>query len=68
MLDELGSRAEVEKIRWIVANGNGAHRQLEVYQKTGGDFRALMDFVCSETEIGLDTDAPMENLNARVTH
>ncbi|HWN81565.1 MAG TPA: carboxylate-amine ligase, partial [Candidatus Udaeobacter sp.] len=68
VLDELGSRAEVEKIRWIVANGNGAHRQLEVYQKTGGDFRALMDFVCSETEIGLDTDAPMENLNARVTH
>ena len=67
VLDELGSRKEVEKIRWIVAHGNGAHRQLEVWHRTK-DFRALMDFVCSETEIGLDTDAPMETLNARVTH
>jgi len=66
VLDELGSRAEVEKIRWIVAHGNGARRQLEVYRQTG-DFRALMDFVCKETEIGL-ADAPMENLNARASH
>ncbi len=64
VLDELGSRAEVEKIRWIVAHGNGARRQLEVYRHTG-DFRALMDFVASETEIGLDADAPRENLDAR---
>jgi carboxylate-amine ligase len=67
VLDELGSRAEVEKIRWIVAHGNGARRQLEVYRQTG-DFRTLMDFVASETEIGLDTDAPMENVNARSAH
>jgi carboxylate-amine ligase len=64
VLDELGSRAEVEKIRWIVAHGNGARRQLEVYRHTG-DFRALMDFVAHETEIGLDADAPRENLDAR---
>jgi hypothetical protein len=57
----------VEKIRWIVAHGNGARRQLEVYRQTN-DFRILMDFVASETEIGLDTDAPMENLNARASH
>jgi carboxylate-amine ligase len=64
VLDELGSRKEVEKIRWIVAHGNGARRQLEVYRHTG-DFRALMDFVANETEIGLDADAPRENLDAR---
>lgn len=53
VLDELESREEVETIRWILANGTGADRQLEVYQRSGQDFKAVMDFMIAETRHGL---------------
>jgi glutamate---cysteine ligase / carboxylate-amine ligase len=64
VVDDLGSRAEVESIRWILAHGNGARRQLEVYRHTG-DFRAVMDFVAQETELGLDLEPERERVNVR---
>ena len=43
VLDELGSREEVDHIRWILEHGTGADRQLRVWQESGGDFKAVVD-------------------------
>jgi carboxylate-amine ligase len=53
VLDELGSREEIETIRWILENGTGADRQLKVYKESGHDFKAVMDFMIAETRHGL---------------
>ena len=52
VLDELGSRKEVEYVREIMKMGTGADRQLKVYRKTG-DMKAVVDYIIEETEIGL---------------
>lgn len=54
VVDELGSRKEVESIKWILERGTGADRQLAVYQASGGDLRKVVDFICEETAHGLD--------------
>jgi carboxylate-amine ligase len=54
VVDELGSRREVDSIGWILEHGSGADRQLAVYERTGGDLRAVVDYICAETEHGLD--------------
>jgi len=54
VVDDLGSRREVESIRWILANGTGADRQLAVYRESGEDLRKVVDFICEETRHGLD--------------
>ena len=48
VLDELGSRAEVEYVHTILSQGASADRQLAVYRRTG-DFRAVVDQVVEET-------------------
>jgi carboxylate-amine ligase len=53
VLDELGSRKHVETIRWILDNGTGADRQLKVYNESGGDFKAVVDYMLAETRHGL---------------
>jgi carboxylate-amine ligase len=58
VVDELGSRREVESIRWILQNGTGADRQLAVYRESGEDLRKVVDFICEETRHGLDARAP----------
>jgi len=55
VLDELGSRKEVEYIREIMRMGTGADRQLQVYKDTG-DMKAVMDYIIEETEIGVGKD------------
>jgi len=55
VLDELGSRAEVEYIREIMKMGSGADRQLQVYRETG-DLKAVMDYIIEETEAGISED------------
>jgi len=52
--DELGSRREVEGLNWILTNGSGADRQLRVYEKSGGDLKRVVDYICDETSHGLD--------------
>ena len=52
VLDELGSRKEVEYIREIMRMGTGADRQLKVFRKTG-DMKAVVDYIIEETEVGL---------------
>src|SRR4029078_3851195 len=52
VLDDLGSRREIEYVRRIVAEGTSAERQLEVYRKTG-DLRAVVqDLVAQQTPGG----------------
>ena len=58
VVDELGSRREIEGIRWILANGSGADRQLAVYRESGEDLRRVVDFICEETRHGLDVVRP----------
>ena len=53
VLDELGSREEIDTIRWILKNGTGADRQLKVYNESGHDFKAVMDYMIAETRHGL---------------
>jgi len=58
VVDELGSRKELESIRWILENGSGADRQLAVFHESGEDLRKVVDFICDETAHGLDSVAP----------
>ena len=58
VVDELGSRREIEGIRWILQNGTGADRQLAVYRESGEDLRKVVDFICEETRHGLDVARP----------
>jgi carboxylate-amine ligase len=58
VVDELGSRRELETIRWILENGSGADRQLAVYRESGEDLRKVVDFICDETRHGLETAQP----------
>jgi carboxylate-amine ligase len=53
VVDELGSRQEVESVRWILDHGTGADRQIAKYEENGGDLRKVVDFICEETSHGL---------------
>ena len=48
MVDDLGSRSDVEYVHTILAEGTSADRQLRVFRDTG-DLRAVVDHVASET-------------------
>jgi len=52
VVDELGSRAELQTIRRILRMGSGADRQLAVYQETNSA-RSVVDWLCDETLQGL---------------
>jgi carboxylate-amine ligase len=56
VVDELGSRQEVNGIRRIVENGNGADRQLRVFKDTG-DLIKVVDYIIQETESSVDASA-----------
>ena len=53
VVDELGSREEVDYVHQILRLGTGADRQLEVYNRTN-DLKAVVDYIISETHAGLD--------------
>lgn len=52
VVDELGSRKEVEYAFKIMDEGSSAHRQLRVYEETG-DLKAVVDNLIAETEEGV---------------
>ena len=52
VLDELGSRKEIEYIHTMLEGGSGADRQLKVFAETGS-LRAVVDYMASETRAGL---------------
>jgi glutamate---cysteine ligase / carboxylate-amine ligase len=55
VVDELGSRAEVEYALRILEEGSSADRQLATYQRTG-DLKAVVDQLVAETREGLELD------------
>ena len=52
VLDELGSRREVEHVRWIMEHGSGADRQLAEFARSN-DLRQVVEFMARETQAGL---------------
>jgi carboxylate-amine ligase len=55
VVDELGSRKELEYIYQMMDNGSGADRQLHVFKETG-DLTAVVDYIIQETEAGVVHD------------
>ncbi len=59
VVDDLGSREEVEYARTILKNGTSADRQIEAYNRHGGDDNrqealvAVVDQLIEETAEGL---------------
>jgi len=53
VVDELGSRREVEYVRTILTDGTSADRQLAVYRETG-DLRAVVRSVVDQTRDGVE--------------
>lgn len=59
VVEELGSRQEIEHIRTILRNGTSADRQLNVYRQHGGDdnreeaLKAVVDHLVQETRQGV---------------
>ncbi len=60
VVDDLGSRKEVEYIRTILKEGSSADRQIACYLKHGGDenneaaLKAVVDQLVAETKEGID--------------
>jgi carboxylate-amine ligase len=52
VVDEFGSRREINYIRHILDEGTGADRQLRVFRESG-DLRTVVDYIIQETESGL---------------
>jgi carboxylate-amine ligase len=52
VLDELGSRKEVEYAFRILEEGSSAERQLAVFEETG-DLKAVVDSLIAETAEGV---------------
>jgi len=52
VMDELGSRKEIEYAYRIIDEGTSADRQIATYQRTG-DLKAVVDQLIAETEEGV---------------
>ena len=53
VVDDLGSRKEIEYIHQILKMGTGADRQRAEFERNGGDLKGLVDFIVRETAIGV---------------
>ena len=52
VVDELGSREEIDYIHQMLRMGTGADRQLQVYEQTR-DLKKVVDYIVSETRVGV---------------
>lgn len=52
VVDELGSRNEINYVYRMLQEGSGADRQLRVFRETG-DLKKVVDYIITETEAGL---------------
>jgi carboxylate-amine ligase len=57
VVDELGSRKDVEYVHTILQEGTSADRQLAIHQASGGDMRAVVEHLMHETLIGVPPPA-----------
>ena len=53
VVDELGSRAQVEYAYRILQHGSSADRQIATYEHTGGNLHAVVDRLIEETREGV---------------
>jgi carboxylate-amine ligase len=53
VVDDLGSRAEIEYVHTILTQGTSADRQIATYRQTR-DFRAVVEQIVEETQEGLE--------------
>jgi carboxylate-amine ligase len=59
VVDELGSRDEINYIHRILEHGSGADRQLRVFKETN-DLTKVVDYIIAETEAGLTPEKTTE--------
>jgi carboxylate-amine ligase len=52
VVDELGSRSEIEYVRTMLERGSGADRQLKVFEETQ-DLKKVVEYMVAETQAGL---------------
>ena len=52
VVDELGSREEINYIHQMLEMGTGADRQLKVFEQTG-DLKKVVDYIVAETRVGV---------------
>jgi glutamate---cysteine ligase / carboxylate-amine ligase len=52
VVDELGSRDEINYIHQMLEMGTGADRQLKVFEETG-DLKKVVDYIVAETRVGV---------------
>jgi carboxylate-amine ligase len=52
-VDQLGSRKYIEHIYTILEHGTSADRQMQVYRESGGDLKAVVDYLVQETRRGV---------------
>ena len=53
VVDDLGSREQINKIHDILEDGTGAQRQLEVWRANNENPQAVVDYIIAQTEKGL---------------
>jgi carboxylate-amine ligase len=58
VVDDLGSRDEVNYLLKIIDNGTGADRQLKVWDGTEEGLKKVVDYIIEETHIGLNIKRP----------
>jgi glutamate---cysteine ligase / carboxylate-amine ligase len=51
VVDELGCRRELGYVQRILERGTGADRQLRVFKESGGDLKAVVDYMVAETQL-----------------
>ena len=61
VVDELGSREEINYLRRLMDEGTGADRQLRVWRETGNLVK-VVDYIVSETKCEVGEPGPMEAL------
>lgn len=59
VVDDLGSRNEINYVYKMLENGSGADRQLRVFRETG-DLKKVVDYIISETEADVFTTPASE--------
>ncbi|MFL6436393.1 MAG: carboxylate-amine ligase [Terriglobales bacterium] len=62
VVDELESREEINYIHRMMEMGNGADRQLKIFEQTG-DLKRVVDYMVEETKVGV-----FDSESAAVTH
>ena len=63
-IDALGSRNEMAHIEKLLREGTGADRQLEVWEKTNHDMKAVVDLIVRETYEQLSLEEPQASASS----